>query len=91
MTIKNMMDDFLGSKGSFGGMIQMLLGDSTSIVSKIQKEIIHFLNAPGTKHLLVNIFLKEWDTIKQQPVIEYLENIDFDNILKYSTLRKTRT
>ncbi|MEK9199493.1 DUF445 domain-containing protein [Ureibacillus sp. FSL E2-3493] len=82
MTIKNMMDDFLGSKGSFGGMIQMLLGDSTSIVSKIQKEIIHFLNAPGTKHLLVNIFLKEWDTIKQQPVIEYLENIDFDNILK---------
>ncbi len=43
------MDDFLESKGSFGGMIQMFLGDSSSIVNKIQREIINLLNAPGTK------------------------------------------
>ncbi|PYF04221.1 DUF445 domain-containing protein [Ureibacillus chungkukjangi] len=80
-TIKNMMDDFLGSKGSFGGMIQMFLGDSASIVTKIQRELINFLKAPGTKHLLVNIISQEWDKLKQQPIMNYLEEVDFDSIL----------
>lgn len=82
MTIKNMMDDFLESKGSFGGMIQMFLGDSTSLVGKIQREIINLLNAPGTKNLLVNILSQEWDKIKQQPVMNYLTDVDFEPILK---------
>ncbi|RTQ94473.1 DUF445 domain-containing protein [Lysinibacillus telephonicus] len=82
MTIKNMMDDFLESKGSFGGMIQMFLGDSSSIVNKIQREIINLLNAPGTKNLLVSIFSQEWDKIKQQPVMNYLTDVDFEPILK---------
>ncbi|MFC7686785.1 DUF445 domain-containing protein [Ureibacillus sp. GCM10028918] len=81
VTIKNMMDDFLGSKGSFGGMIQMFLGDSASIVSKIQRELIHFLKAPGTKNLLVNIISQEWDKAKQQPILNFLEEVDFDSIL----------
>lgn len=81
VTIKNMMDDFLDSKGSFGGMIQMFLGDSTSIVSKIQREVLNLLKAPGTKNLLVNIFFGEWDKMKQQPVMNYLEDVDFDSIL----------
>ena len=81
VTIKNMMDDFLGSKGSFGGMIQMFLGDSASIVSKIQRELINFLKAPGTKNLLVNIISQEWDKVKQQPIMNYLEEVDFDSIL----------
>ncbi len=82
MTIKNMMDDFLESKGSFGGMIQMFLGDSTSIVSKIQRELINLLNAPGTKNLLISILSQEWDKIKQQPVMNYLTEVDFEPILK---------
>lgn len=77
-----MMDDFLESKGSFGGMIQMFLGDSSSIVSKIQREIINLLNAPGTKNLLVSIFSQEWDKIKQQPVMNYLTDIDFEPIVR---------
>lgn len=81
VTIKNMMDDFLGSKGSFGGMIQMFLGDSASLVSKIQRELIHFLKAPGTKNLLVNIISQEWDKAKQQSIMNFLEEIDFDSIL----------
>ncbi len=81
LTIKNMMDDFLGSKGSFGGMIQMFLGDSASLVSKIQRELINFLKAPGTKNLLVNIVSQEWDKLKQQPILNYLEEVDFDSIL----------
>ena len=81
ITIKNMMDDFLGSKGSFGGMIQMFLGDSASIVTKIQRELINFLKAPGTTHLLVNIISQEWEKVKQQPIMNYLEEVDFDSIL----------
>lgn len=81
ITIKNMMDDFLGSKGSFGGMIQMFLGDSASIVTKIQRELINFLKAPGTTHLLVNIISQEWEKVKQQPIMDYLEEVDFDSIL----------
>ncbi|RUL56378.1 MULTISPECIES: DUF445 domain-containing protein [Lysinibacillus] len=80
-TIKNMMDDFLGSKGSFGGMIQMFIGDSTSFVGKIQKELIKFLNAPGTKILFVNIISGEWDKFKQQPAMNYLKDVDFEPIL----------
>ncbi|MDN4493196.1 DUF445 domain-containing protein [Ureibacillus aquaedulcis] len=82
VTIRNMMDDFLGSKGSFGGMIQMFLGDSASVVLKIQRELIKFLKAPGTKNLLVNIISQEWDKVKQQSMIKYLEEVDFDAILK---------
>lgn len=81
VTIKNMMDDFLGSKGSFGGMIQMFLGDSASVVTKIQRELINFLKAPGTKSLLVNIISQEWDKVKQQPIMNYLEEVDFESIL----------
>lgn len=81
MTIRNMMDDFLGSKGSFGGMIQMLVGDSTSIVSKIQRELVHFMKAPGTKTLLVNLFSQEWDKLKQQSAMNFLADVDFDSIL----------
>lgn len=46
ITIKNMLDDFLSTKGSFGGMIQMFLGDSTSLVDKVQRELVKFLQAP---------------------------------------------
>lgn len=81
VTIKNMMDDFLGSKGSFGGMIQMFLGDSASVVTKIQRELSNFLKAPGTKSLLVNIISQEWDKVKQQPIMNYLEEVDFESIL----------
>ncbi|PKC51357.1 hypothetical protein RhiirA1_483917, partial [Rhizophagus irregularis] len=38
MTIRNMMDDFLSSKGTIGGMIQMLFGDSNTIVQAYAKK-----------------------------------------------------
>jgi len=80
-TIRNMMDDFLSSKGSFGGMIQMFLGDSHSLVGKIQRELVKFLNSPGTKNLLVNIISQEWDKFKQQPAMNYLKDVQFEPIL----------
>lgn len=82
MTIRNMLDDFLSSKGSLGGMIQMVLGDSTSLVGKIQRELIKFLNSPGTNDLLVTIFTKEWDKLKQQPITNYVNDAHLDPIIR---------
>ncbi|MGE7667916.1 DUF445 domain-containing protein [Ureibacillus composti] len=80
-TIRNMMDDFLSSKGSLGGMIQMFLGDSNSLVGKIQRELVKFLNSPGTKNLLINLISQEWDKIKQQPVMNYINDVQLEPIL----------
>ncbi|MBD8033932.1 DUF445 family protein [Solibacillus merdavium] len=80
MTIKNMLDDFLSTKGSFGGMIQMFLGDSSSLVDKVQRELIKFLQAPGTASLLHRIFIAEWEKIKNRPAMDFMNDVNFDTI-----------
>ena len=80
LTIKNMLDDFLSTKGSFGGMIQMFLGDSTSLVDKVQRELVKFLQAPGTAALLQRIFTTEWEKIKNRPVMDFMNDVNFDTI-----------
>lgn len=81
-TIKNMLDDFLSSKGSFGGMIQMFVGDGTAIVEKIQKELVKFLQAPGTTQLLETMITSEWDKLKQLPVMDFLTEIEFEPMIE---------
>lgn len=81
LTIKAMIDDFLSSKGSLGGMINMFLGDSSSLVSKVQRELVKFLQAPRTNSLLTKIFLQEWEKLKDRPAMDYLEDINFEPIL----------
>ena len=80
MTIKNMLDDFLSSKGSLGGMIQMFLGDSNAIVDKVQRELVKFLQAPGTALLLQRIFNTEWEKIKNRPAMDFMNDVNFDTI-----------
>ena len=81
MTIKNMVDDFLSSKGSIGGMIQMFVGDSTSLVGKVQRELVKFLQAPGTNALLTRIFVAEWEKIKDRPAMDFMQDVNFDTIV----------
>ena len=81
MTIKAMMDEFLASKGSLGGMINMFLGDSSSLVGRVQRELVKFLQSPGTTALLTKIFTQEWDKLKDRPVMDFLEDIQFEPIL----------
>ncbi|MFJ7952230.1 DUF445 domain-containing protein [Lysinibacillus sp. NPDC096418] len=81
MTIKAMMDEFLASKGSLGGMINMFLGDSSSLVGRVQRELVKFLQSPGTTTLLTKIFMQEWDKLKDRPVMDFLEDIQFEPIL----------
>lgn len=80
MTIKNMLDDFLSTKGSFGGMIQMFLGDSNTLVDKVQRELVKFLQAPGTAALLNRIFIAEWEKIKNRPAMDFMNDVNFDTI-----------
>ena len=80
ITIKNMIDEFLSSKGSLGGMIQMFVGDSASLVDKIQREIIKFLQAPGTTTLLTHILATEWNKLKERPVMDFAADVNFDSI-----------
>ncbi len=81
MTIKAMIDDFLSSKGSLGGMLNMFLGDSSSLMGKVQRELVKFIQAPGTTALLTNIFTQEWEKLKDRPAMDYLDDIDFEPIL----------
>lgn len=80
VTIKNMLDDFLSTKGSFGGMIQMFLGDSSSLVDKVQRELVKFLQAPGTAALLKRIFSAEWEKLKNRPAMDFMNDVNFDTI-----------
>lgn len=81
MTIKAMIDDFLSSKGSLGGMINMFLGDSSSLVAKVQRELVKFMQAPGTSALLTKIFTQEWEKLKERPAMDFLQDIRFEPIL----------
>lgn len=81
MTIKAMIDDFLSSKGSLGGMINMFLGDSSSLVAKVQRELVKFLQGPGTSALLTKIFTQEWEKLKERPAMDFLQDVHFEPIL----------
>lgn len=82
LTIKNMLDDFLATKGSLGGMIQMFMGDSKSLVDKVQKELVNFLKAPGTSALLQRIFSAEWEKVKDRPAMDFMNDVNFDTIVE---------
>ena len=79
-TIKGMLDDFLMSKGSFGGMIQMFVGDGSALVEKIQRELLKFLRSPSTTEMLNRIILSEWDNLKDRHPLEFMQDINFTSI-----------
>lgn len=81
MTIKNLIDDFLSTKGTLGSMIQMFVGESSSLAGKVQPEILKFLKAPGTKNMLENIVRKEWEKLKDRPIVEMMDGFNFEPII----------
>ncbi|MFJ7827717.1 DUF445 domain-containing protein [Psychrobacillus sp. NPDC096623] len=82
MTVKNLIDDFLSTKGTLGNMIQMFMGESSSLAGKVQPEILKFLRAPGTKNMLEKIVRNEWEKLKDRPLNEMMEGFDFEPIVK---------
>ncbi|AXH99906.1 DUF445 family protein [Sporosarcina sp. PTS2304] len=84
-TFQKLIDDFLHSKGTFGGMLNMFFGESDSLVGKIQREAIRFVNAPGTKDLLDQLIWKEWHNIQQQPMEQLTAGFDWDSVFSSVT------
>lgn len=80
MMLKKLIDDFLASKGTLGGMINMFIGDSDTLVSKVQKEALKFVAAPGTRMMLNNLLQTEWEKLKKRPVEELLADFDWDGL-----------
>ncbi|MEK4026040.1 DUF445 domain-containing protein [Sporosarcina sp. FSL W7-1283] len=79
-TFQKMIDDFLNSKGTFGGMLNMFFGESESLVGKVQREALRFVGAPGTKELLDKLIWKEWRNIQQQPMEQLTADFDFNSV-----------
>nr|WP_322555732.1 DUF445 family protein [Sporosarcina beigongshangi] len=77
---RNLIDDFLASKGTLGSMVNMFFGESESLVGKVQKEAIKFVTAPGTTALVNTIIYNEWEKLQQRPVEELLAGFDWDGL-----------
>ena len=80
-TVKRLIDDFLSSKGTFGNMIQMFMGESSSIVDRVQPEIQKFLHAPGTSVMLSNVIRGEWEKLKDRPLNDLIGGFDLQQVL----------
>ncbi|MDV6378380.1 DUF445 family protein [Sporosarcina sp. GW1-11] len=85
-TFQKLIDDFLQTKGTFGGMINMFFGESDSLVGKVQREAIRFVNAPGTTDLLDKLIRKEWQNIQQQSMEQLTAGFDWETV--FSSVRK---
>jgi len=80
-TVKRLIDDFLASKGTFGNMIQMFMGESSSIVDRVQPEIQKFLHAPGTSEMIAKMLTGEWEKLKDRPLNELIGGFDLNPVL----------
>ena len=78
--LKKMLDDFLSSKGSFGGMIQMFVGDGSSLVEKIKTELILFIRSPRATEWLENLITTEYEKVKERHAIDFLADFDFEQV-----------
>lgn len=79
-TIKKLIDDFLASKGTLGGMVNMFFGESDTLVDKGQKEVTKFLQAPGTYMMLTNLLTNEWQKLQKRPVEELLGDFNWESV-----------
>ncbi|WP_085522032.1 DUF445 domain-containing protein [Tuberibacillus sp. Marseille-P3662] len=79
------LDAFLESKGMFGGMIQMFLGNQ-SMVDKIYPELIRFLREQGLEDVISRMLLDEWSAIKQKTIAELEEQWAYEGALEHYVL-----
>ncbi len=86
LMLRKLIDDFLASKGTLGNMINMFLGDSESLVGKVQREVQKFIVAPGTFDMLNSIIYNEWVKLQERPVNELLGDFDWDGL--YNSIQK---
>jgi uncharacterized membrane protein YheB (UPF0754 family) len=59
----------------------MFMGESSSIVKRVQPEIQKFLHAPGTFDLLSNLIQGEWEKLKDRPLNELIGGFDLNPVV----------
>ena len=79
---RKMIDDFLATKGTLGNMVNMFFGESESLVSKVQREALKFVAAPGTFNLVNTIILNEWEKLQKRPIEELISGFDWDGLFE---------
>ena len=77
---RKLIDDFLASKGTLGNMVNMLFGESETLVGKVQKEALKFIASSGTYDLVNTVILNEWEKLQQRPVDELLSGFNWDGL-----------
>jgi uncharacterized membrane protein YheB (UPF0754 family) len=80
--IDAMISEFLQSRGMFGNMIQMFLGN-VSLADKVQPEIIKFLHSDGAKQLLLNLLMQEWEKVKAYRVSDFERWVDRETVVVF--------
>lgn len=78
--LSKMIDDFLAERGMLGGMVQMFLGN-TSLIDKVQPEVIKFLRNAETKRLITSLIENEWKRIEELKVEEIEEKVQLNKLL----------
>ncbi|MFC0272107.1 DUF445 domain-containing protein [Metabacillus herbersteinensis] len=77
--LRNMIDDFLATRGMLGNMVQMFLGNS-SLIDKVQPEVTKFLRNEETKRLLVSLLEKEWINAQELTVNKLTSTLNFSKL-----------
>lgn len=70
MHIEKLVEEFFKDKGMLWNMLQMFMKNER-LADIIQPKIQQFLSSDGAKELLVELFRKEWHTLKEHQV-EYV-------------------
>ncbi|EIT85872.1 hypothetical protein A374_08554 [Fictibacillus macauensis ZFHKF-1] len=72
-TLSKGVDAFLAERGMLVNMLSMFLGN-TSIVEKLQPELIKLLQQPQTKETVSHLLVQEWEAVKSgnMAVIDHL-------------------
>ncbi|WP_367619084.1 DUF445 domain-containing protein [Planococcus shixiaomingii] len=79
--IKNLLDEFLASRGRIGSVLHSILGESRPLVDRLQPEIIKFLNSPRTFELVVTLAYGEWEKFQERKADDLLKEFDFEPLL----------
>lgn len=80
LNIAHFIERFIGDRGPISNMVKMFLGNDM-VMSKVQYEIIKFLQQPSSRQLLEKIMRNEWTSFRDKTFAEFEENINEDLIL----------
>ncbi|MDT8862041.1 DUF445 family protein [Alkalihalobacillus sp. MEB130] len=80
--LSQMIDRFLIQKGTLGNMISMFLGNDR-LVDKVQPELVKFLTDEGTRTLVQQLLVQEWEKLKQKKLEDIEKNVNEEEMVSF--------